>query len=191
MSEKSLFATLLRSRWWISFVVAAVVGTACYLLFPARYAAVGAVSGAPFAVIGVIAFIKQWGKPSAARLDATLQAVASLPARDLVNALAVAYQRDGYAVTRLSSGSAELAISKAGRTALVCSRRWKAATHGVEPLRELASAMDANEAGQGIYVALNPPGSAAGAFASRNGIRILQGHELAMLVNDQVMPAKS
>lgn len=190
MSEKSLFATLLRSRWWISFVVAAVVGTACYLLFPARYAAVGAVSGAPFAVIGVIAFIKQWGKPSAARLDATLQAVASLPARDLVNALAAAYQQDGYEVTQLSANNAELSVSKAGRTAIISCRRWKAATHGVEPLRELAAAMDASEAGQGIYVALNPPGTAASAFASRNGIRILQGHELAMLLREQVVPAK-
>ncbi|MBL8309786.1 MAG: restriction endonuclease [Burkholderiales bacterium] len=186
MSDRSLFAVLLRSPWWVSFAVAGAVGLACYHLFPAAYSAVGAVSGLPFAVIGVIAFVKQWGKPSAARLDATLHAVAAMPARELVDALEAAYRREGYSVTRLTANGAELAISKAGRTALVSSRRWKAATHGVERLRELASTMNANDAGQGIYVALNAPGSAAREFASRNGIRVLQGHELAMLVMDAV-----
>ena len=48
------------------------VGFACYSLFPARYAAVGAVSGLPFAVIGVLAAWRQWQAPSAAKVDATL-----------------------------------------------------------------------------------------------------------------------
>ena len=34
MSDRSLFAVLLRSPWWISFAVAAAVGFACYSLFP-------------------------------------------------------------------------------------------------------------------------------------------------------------
>jgi restriction system protein len=190
MSEKSLFAVLLRSPWWVSFAVAAAVGVACYHLFPARFATVGALSGLPFAVIGVIAAVKQWGKPSAARLEATLAAAATLSARDFTDALEAAYKQDGCGVTRLSSAGADLSITKAGRLALVSCKRWKAATHGVEPLRELATAMDAQDAGRGIYVALNPPGDAALQFASKNSIRVLQGNELAMLLKDAVVPAK-
>lgn len=181
MSDKSLFAVLLRSPWWISFLVAILVGAVCYHLFPTRYAMVGALSGLPFAVIGVLAAWRQWQAPSPKRIEATLQVLAAMSARDFSEKLAAAYRQDGYEVTR-ATGAADLTISKSGRVALVSCKRWKAAAHGVEPLRELATAADAQDASQGIYVALNPPSDAARQFASRNSIRILQGTELALLV---------
>jgi len=184
MSDKSLFAVLLRSPWWISFAVAVAVGIAGYSLFPARFANVGAVSGLPFAVIGGIALWRQWGTPSQARVDATLQALAAMSGRDFTSALEVAYQGDGFVVSRLTVSGADLSISKAGRTALVQCKRWKAATHGVEPLRELNAAMTAQDANQGIYVAVNAWSDAARQYASKNGIRLLQGSELALLMKD-------
>ena len=184
MSDKSLFAVLLRSPWWISFAVAVAVGIAGYSLFPTRFANVGAVSGLPFAVIGGIALWRQWGTPSQARVDATLQALAAMSGRDFTSALEAAYQRDGFAVSRLAVSGADLSISKAGRTALVQCKRWKAATHGVEPLRELNAAMNAQDANQGIYVAVNPWSDAARQYASKNSIRLLQGSELALLMKD-------
>ena len=190
MSEKSLFAVLLRSPWWISFVLAAVVGAGCYALFPTRFAVVGALSGLPFAVIGVIALVKQWGKPSAASIDATLQTLVAMSARDFGVALEAAYVNDGCTVTRLSTAGADLSITKGGRTALVNSKRWKAASHSVEPLRELASAMEAQDAGQGIYVAINSPGDSARQFASKNSIRVLQGTELATLMRPVLAASK-
>ena len=185
MSEKSLFAVLLRSPWWVSFAVAVAVGVACFNLFPQRFAAVGALSGMPFAVIGVIALYKQWGKPSAARIDETLQTLSALSARDFAVALEAAYTKDGYRVTRTSTSGADLSLNKAGRTILVSSKRWKAATHGIEPLRELSAAMDAAEASRGIYIAVNAPGDAASMFASKNSIRVLQGTELALLMSNK------
>lgn len=184
MSDKSLFAVLLRSPWWISFAVAVAVGIAGYSLFPARFANVGAVSGLPFAVIGGIALWRQWGTPSQARIDATLQALAAMSGRDFTSALEAAYQRDGFVVSRLTVSGADLSISKAGRTALVQCKRWKAATHGVEPLRELNAAMTAQDANQGIYVAVNAWSDAARQYASKNSIRLLQGSELALLMKD-------
>lgn len=184
MSDRSLFAVLLRSPWWISFAVAAVVGFACYSLFPARYAAVGAVSGLPFAVIGMIAAWRQWQAPSPAKVEATLQRLAALSGRDFVGTLERAYVADGYSVARFSGKGADWIVSKGGRSALLSHQRWKAASHGVEPLRELAAALTSaagDDAGQGLYIALNAPSDAARQFAAKNSIRIVTGSELALL----------
>lgn len=190
MSDKSLFAVLLRSPWWISFAVAGAVGAAAYNLFPAKYANVGAVSGLPFAVIGLMALWRQWGKPSAASIDASLEALAAMSGRDFSNALEAAYGKDGYSVMRLPDGGADFAIVKGGRTALVYCKRWKAATHGVEPLRELVAAMEKQDAGQGIYVAVNALSEPARQFASKNSIRLLQGTELALLTKAAAVTTK-
>jgi restriction system protein len=184
MSDKSLFAVLLRSPWWISFALAVAVGAACYKLFPDRFAIVGALSGLPFAVIGGIAMWKQRGTPNPARIDETLQKLSTLSARDFASALEAAYVRDGYTVTRVTANGADLSITKAGRTALVNSKRWKAATHGIEPLRELGAAMTALDANLGVYVAVNALSDAARAFASKNSIRVMQGTELALLMKN-------
>lgn len=187
MSDRSLFAVLLRSPWWISFVVAIGVGAACFSLFPAKYAAVGAISGLPFAVIGGIAAWRQWRAPSPKRIEATLQTLSAMPAREFVDTLAAAYRHDGYTVTR-TNGVADLSLEKAGRKQLVSCKRWKAAAHGVEPLRELATAAEAAEASLAIYVAVNAVSDAARQFASRNSIRFLNGEDLALLV--QKTPAQ-
>ena len=184
MSDKSLFAVLLRSPWWISFALAVVVGAACYKLFPDRFAIVGALSGLPFAVIGVIAMWTQRGIPSPARVDETLQKLAALSARDFASALEAAFAKDGYVASKVTASGADLSITKAGRTALVNSKRWKAATHGIEPLRELSAAMEALDVNQGIYVATNALSDAARTFASKNSIRVMQGTELALLMKN-------
>ena len=184
MSDKSLFAVLLRSPWWISFALAVAVGAACFKLFPDRFAVIGALSGLPFAVIGGIAMWKQRGIPNPARIEETLQKLSALPAREFASALAAAYAKDGYVVTKVAANGADLSITKAGRTALVNSKRWKAATHGIEPFRELSAAMEALDTNQGVYVAVNALSDAARTFASRNSIRVMQGTELATLLKN-------
>ena len=191
MSEKSLFAVLLRSPWWVSFAVAIVVGIAGFMLLPDRFKVVGALSGMPFVVIGSMAFWRQMRAPNPARIEATLQAVAALSSRDFLTALEAAYREEGYLVSRLHTDGADLSISKAGRTTLVNCKRWKAATHGVEPLRELGFAVTAADAGQGIYVALNALSDTAQKYASKNSIRILSGSGLAHLLRNAVAPKKT
>ena len=184
MSDKSLFAVLLRSPWWISVALAVVVGAACFKLFPDRFAVVGAMSGLPFAVIAGIALWKQRGVPNPARVEAMLQKLSALSARDFASALAAAYASEGYVVTKVTASGADLSISKGGRTALVNSKRWKAATHGIEPVRELGAAMQALDANQGIYIATNPLSDSARQFASKNSIRVMQGTDLALLMKN-------
>lgn len=188
MSDKSLFAVLLRSPWWISFVLAVVVGAACFKLFPERFAVVGALSGLPFAVIGGIAIWKQRGIPNPARIDEMLQKLSTLSARDFASALETAYAKDGYTVVKVTANGADLSITKAGRTALVNSKRWKAATHGIDPVRELSVAMEALDATQGIYFALNPLSETAQHFASKNGIRVMPRTQLALLMQSAATP---
>ena len=189
MSEKSLFAVLLRSPWWISFALAIVVGAACFKLFPDRFAVVGALSGLPFAIIGGMAMWRQRGIPNPARIDEALQRLSVLSAREFASALEAAFVRDGYGVTKVSTSGADLSITKAGRTALVNSKRWKAATHGIEPVRELSAAMESLDANQGIYIAVNALSDAARSFVSKNSIRVMQGTELALLMK-HATPAK-
>ena len=54
MSQNSLFAILLRSPWWVSFVVMAVVATLAAALLPQAYVAVGVLGATPFFVIGLV-----------------------------------------------------------------------------------------------------------------------------------------
>ena len=190
MSEKSLFAVLLRSPWWISFALAVAVGIAGFMLLPDRFKVVGAVSGIPFFVISAMAFWRQMRAPNPARIEATLQALAALSSRDFLHALEAGYRAEGYSVARIGLDGADLSISKAGRTSLVSCKRWKAATHGVEPLRELNNEITKLDANQGIYVAVNPLSDAAITYASKNSIRLLPGTTLALLTADHVAPGK-
>jgi len=51
MAKNSLFAVLLRSPWWISLLVALLVGLVGFALLPQQFKVVGALSGLPFAII--------------------------------------------------------------------------------------------------------------------------------------------
>ena len=68
MAKNSLFAILLRSPWWISIVIAVAIGGVMSALLPEGWRVAGAVSGFPFLVIGVMALVKQWNRPSTAQV---------------------------------------------------------------------------------------------------------------------------
>ena len=70
-----------------------------------------------------------------------------------------------------------------GSVTLVNARRWKAATHGAEPLRQLAAAMQAEGAKDGVYVlAQGALSDSARLLARDHGIVVLQGAGLAQLL---------
>jgi restriction system protein len=182
MSENSVFAILLRSPWWTSLAVAGAVGGAAYALFPAAYRILGATLCLPFLVIACIAAWRQWQRPSAARVDRTLAAVKAMSRTDFVAAVEAAYVRNGYAVTRVDDAHADLALEQEWRTALVSCKRWKVARVGVEPLRELLAAKEARELREGIFIATGEITDTARKFAAENGIRLVGGPELALML---------
>jgi restriction system protein len=182
MHDNSLFAVLLRSRWWISFAIAAGIVALAKAILPSIPIAYAVFAAAPFIVIGAIAAWKQLQVPSAGRVARTLEAVQAMSWTDFSNALEAAFRADGYSVSRLTGGAADFAMTKAGRTALVACKRWKVARTGVDPLRDLHAAKDAHEANDCIYVAIGEITDGARKFAAQNRIRLVGGVELAKLL---------
>ena len=79
-------------------------------------------------------------------------------------------------------GAADFVLTKDGHTQLASARRWKAATHGVEPLRELHAAMQARGTQAGLYLlAQGSLSDNARVFARDHGITVVQGDALALL----------
>ena len=191
MSDKSLFAMLLRAPWWVSFVVAGLVGMAGRLLFPADMVVFGLLAGFPFAVIGCIAAVRQWRAPSAAMVESTMQAIGAMSWKEFSGVMEEALRRDGFLVKPLQGGVADFVAAKVGTHALVSCKRWKAAKPGVEQLRELAAAVQAHEdAREGVFVTIGEVSSNAQEFAAANRIQILQGPVLAQLLKGIVVIAK-
>lgn len=183
MSEKSLFAVLLRSPWWVSFLLVAVIALAAGALLPKEYAGVGMLGGFPFFVIGCMAAWRQRNLPSAAVIDKTLQSLSSMGWRDFSAVLEAAFVRQGYTVTHIH-GAADLQLEKKGVHTLVSAKRWKAATIGVEPLRELVSHRDALQASHSICISLGQVSAKAGAFAAENRVTLIADADLVALTAD-------
>lgn len=183
MAQNSLFAILLRSPWWISIAIAALIVVIARAALREQFVLYGAFAAAPFVVIGIIAAWKQLRAPSAARVADTLQAVRSMSWREFADTMENAFRNNGYEVTRLAGPDADFAIVKSGRTALVSCKRWKAASNGIEPLRDLHSAMEAREAQESIFVTAGGITDNARQFAIEQKIRVVQGAELAQLLH--------
>lgn len=182
MAENSLFAILLRSRWWVSALVAAGFVVVSFAMLPASIRVIGALGGAPFVVISVMALRRQWGQPSPARVEALLAQAAAMPWPAFADALADGWAREGFQVTRLPGPVADFALQRQGRTTLVHARRWKAARLGAEPLRELQQAVERHPADAGLVVTLGTPSDAAIALARQGGPAVLTGAALAGLL---------
>jgi len=177
MSDKSLFAVLLRSPWWVSVLVAFGSFLVLRLIVPEAYAFFGSL---PFVVIAVMATWKQLRAPSASKIAAGLEALRAMQWEAFARALEEGFQREGYAVKR-AQGAADFELEKAGRVSLVCARRWKASVTGVEPLRELAAAGEKRGAAECVHVCAGELSGNAKDFALEKRIRRLEGVELVLL----------
>ena len=179
MARNSLFAILLRSPWWISLLIATALGGLGATLLPDGYRVAGALSGLPFVVIAAVAAGRQWRQPSAARVAATHEAVASMAWPAFSALLEQAFRRDGYTVQRGASAPADFQLERAGRRMLVCARRWKSARIGLQDLRALQAARAANDISDALYIGLGELSDNARPFAAQHGISIWHAGELA------------
>ncbi|HWI82485.1 restriction endonuclease [Ramlibacter sp.] len=181
MAQNSLFAVLLRSRWWISLLVAVAVVAAARALLPPQYWVFGAMGAFPFLVIAAIALVKQWRRPSERQTQQVVERVRAMAWREFAQLLEQAFARDGYQVQRIE-GAADLAVTRAGRTALVAARRWKAARHGEEGIAALHAQMRERDASGCTYIALGQLSANAQAFARAHGVQVMQAEGLAQLL---------
>lgn len=184
MAKNSLFAILLRSPWWISFAVVAAIALASAALLPPQYLVFGLMGAIPFLAIGCIAAWRQLRAPSDRMVEQTLARAAAMPWREFRDALEQAYRNQGYTVTRLDGQAADLQLTMGAQTTLVAAKRWKAASHGVEPLRALDQTRRAHDASHGVYVSLGELSDATRRFADKNTIGLLNGVALVQLLGE-------
>ena len=185
MSEKSLFAVLLRSPWWISFVLVAVIALAAGALLPKEYAGVGMLGGFPFFVIGCMAMWRQRNLPSAAEVEKGMGMLSSMGWRDFSALLETAFTRQGYTVKHLN-GAADMQLEKKGVLTVVSAKRWKAAALGVESLRELVAARDALEARNAVCITLGQVSAKAHEYAEQNRITLISDADLVALTAETI-----
>lgn len=187
MAPNSLFAILLRSPWWISFVIAGAIIAASIAWLPARFAIYGAIGGLPIAGVGLVAAWRQLRAPSAVQVSANVDAALAMPWRELSKALESAWQQAGYRVERVEGTAVDLRLTESGKSdqvTLVSARRWKAASHGIEPLRQLHAAMQAQGADAGIYIAAQGTiTEQAQTFAREHNLTLLGASALAQLLH--------
>lgn len=182
MAKNSLFAVLLRSPWWISFGVAAGIALVSKAALPERFVVYGVISAWPFLGIGLIAAWKQFRAPSATRVTDTLEKISAMSWRDFSGVVEEAFRDEGYSISRLGGPEADFAVSKAGKTALVSCKRWKAANSRIEPLRELHAAMEKEDAHEGIYLTAGAVSDNARQFAVEKKVQVVQGAALARML---------
>ena len=181
MNERSLFAVLLRSPWWISLLISLLMSLVAFALLSREYAMVVTLGTFPFLVVAAVAAWRQWRAPGAARVDAALESAAGQNWRDFGARVQAAYASEGYAVTRLEGEAADFRIERQGQLSLVSCRRWKAATHGVEALRALQSACE-QQGARGVYLSLAPVSESAERYAQAQGLQLVFGHALGLLL---------
>jgi restriction system protein len=186
MRENSVFAILLRSPWWISALVAIVFIAAAGAFMPTQYVPFGMMSAIPFVVIAGMVLWRNRNAPDPKRVEAALAQAASQPWRAFAAALEKSFTAQGYTVTQLSGGpgssGADLRLERRERIVLVSAKRYKAATHGTEPLRELAAAVGKNAAQTGVYISLGEVTDQAASFAKEQGIELVSGQRLGALL---------
>ena len=180
LPPNSLFAILLRSPWWLSFLLALGVFALVRLFLDTGFAAFATL---PLVGIGAYAAFQQWRRPGAKRIAATLERARALPWDGFCSALEEGFKREGYGVQRQGDN---LQLTRAGRVTLVACKRWKVVRTGIDPLREFDAASGESGAHERVYVAAGEVTDTARAFAARKQIRLLQDEELARLLFAQI-----
>ncbi len=184
MSERSLFATLLRAPWWVSFVVMAAVALLAGALLPEAYKIPGMLGAFPFFVIGVMAAWRQRHRLSAERIEALVELARGMAWRDFAQQIEHALRLQGFDVAVLPSGPGDFRIEKQNRTVLLSAKRWKAAAVGAEHLRELLASCESTATDSCSCLSLGNFSPAALEFAREHGIQLLGPADVAQLLHD-------
>ena len=191
LNEKSIFAILLRSPWWVSYAIAIGIGVAGMALLPAKLYLIGALGGFSFMVVGSIAAYRQFQAPSNAHVAGTLEKIAAMSWRDFSAALEKALLRQGFEIEQVKGDAADLLVSKAGRSTLIACKRWKAARFGIETFQALHQAGETMEANGCLCITMAEVTDKAMQYAAAHQIRLIQGTELAHLLRPFLVSQKT
>ncbi len=184
MSEKSLFAALLRSPWWVSFLVMLAVALVAGALLPEDYKIPGMLGAFPFFVIGVMAAWRQRNAIGTDRINTLVEEARQMGWRDFSILVEEGLRSQGFEVSRMEQGPADFQIRKNGKTTLVSAKRWKAATLGAEHLRDMLAARESMEAFSCSCMCLGIFSRTALDLADKTPMQLLGPSSIAQLMHD-------
>jgi restriction system protein len=182
MAKNSLFAILLRKPWWVSLSVASLLSVVAVASLPRESAVYGLSAGVPFLLICLVAAYRQFRAPNPARVTRTVNMATAMSSREFMDAVEDGFRRDGFEVRRLTGNGADFELKKAGRTALVSCKRWKAVNTGIELLRTLQEAAEAQGAQDRLYIAVGQLTENAWQYVSEKKIHVVGAEGLATLL---------
>ena len=186
MAKENLFQILLRQPWWITVLVAFAIFWIAYAIHPA----IAPFVALPFVVLAIYIAFVQWRRGGPLDEAGTLATLRTMPWETFSGVVADAYRRQGYRVSPVNGRGYDFKLEKDGRVTLLQCRRWKVNQVGAGPVRELADAVDKNEASRGICLAAGEFSAPARTTAAAEPITLVSGRDLVMLVG-KVKKARS
>lgn len=178
MAKESLFNILSRQPWWITLLVAFGLFWVAYAIFPP----VAPFVALPFLLLAVYIGIVQLRRGPVVDPGERLAALRAMPWEVFSAEVTRAYRKQGYSVLPPDGRGYDFRLVKDARTSLLQCRRWKVNQVGEAPLRELAQAVDREEASRGICLAAGDFSAPARKFASGEPLVLVSGVELARLL---------
>ena len=179
MADGSLFAILLRSPWWYSFLIAAALLALSIAVASGQYIIFGVTAGLPFLVLSAFAGYRQWQRPSSKRIQEVMQLAREMRASALADKIASAYTNEQFNAVAFKGNAADLQLTRGSRTILLSCKRFKAATTGIDPLKELVAAGEKADATGYLFVALGGLSENARSYAKQHSIELIQPDVLA------------
>ena len=185
MAHGSVFAVLLRSPWWYSALIGVVILAISLVVGNSQVAVLVISCSLPFFGIAGYAAFKQSQQPSRKRVLEVAQEARELSAIQIAAKIAENYTKVRYDCDPFKGKAADLVLERGNKKFLLCSKRFKAANTGIEPLKQLVSAGENAEATGYLYVALGEISAAAQEYAASNNIELIQPARLAAYFDGQ------
>ncbi|MDH5856792.1 restriction endonuclease [Lampropedia aestuarii] len=161
-------------------------------LIPREYVFFAIVGTLPLFIVGVVALWRQLQTPSQERREAILAEAGRMNWDSFAKRANESWRILGIHASQPEHAGADWRIAQDGKYTLVYARRWKASVHGLEPLRQLAEAMESTGINQGLYIAaggeLSPP---ALRYAREHNIQIWLGDSLSLFLLGKEPPSAS
>lgn len=187
MAKGSLFSVLLRSPWWYSSLIALLLITITVLAFGGKFLIFGLTAALPFIGISGYTATQQMKRPARSRVLEVTQQAREMPAREVAAKIADTYKKERYDAAPHKGNTADIELTRGSKKLLLSSKRFKAATTGIDPLKQLVAAGEKIEATGYLYVALGNLSPNALEYAKKENIDIIESEALASLFDGKVV----
>lgn len=201
MRKDSIFEDVMKMPWPVGVVIAAII----FFMFHVYQlvAPQDALNRAIFSGVRMLAyvfimlmllasffsFLTQKIRSKRFRTTQSMADLRSLTWRQFESFIGESFREQGYFVMETPEGpdnGVDLVLRKDGEKTFVQCKHWKTNTVGVEKVRELLGSMTAGGAHNGIFVASGYYTKPAKNLASQSGIRLVDGDDLARLINADI-----